>query len=159
MQNIESPHGRIVSLSRTARPAHALVEIDAVAACPRCKEGKGCGAGLAGSNAASRRVDAVIDTGVEVREGDEVRIELAPQHLLRAAMIVYGLPLLGAVSGAAVAYLAGLSDLHASIAALGGIVLGLAAARMRLRAAQCLRQFTPTIVERMPSDQGQPAGR
>lgn len=85
-----------------------------------------------------------------MHEGDQVRIELAPSNLLRASMIVYGLPLSGAVLGAALAYLAGLGELFAATAALGGIFAGLMVARMRLRRSGCLREFTPTIVERLP---------
>ncbi len=129
---------------------HALVEVDASINCARCAEGKGCGAGLLGRTSGSRRVEALIASGLTVGEGDEVRIELAPNNLLQASMIVYGLPLSGAVLGAALAYFFGLGELYAAMAALGGILAGLMVARLRLQRATCLRQFTPTIVERLP---------
>lgn len=147
---MENPRGRVIAVTHCEPSPHALVEVDAPAACARCKEGKGCGAGLLGGDTGSRRVDALIGAGVRVREGDEVRIELAPSNLLRASLVVYGLPLSGAILGAALAYFAGLGELYAAMTALGGIVAGLAVARVRLRTADCLRQFTPTIVERLP---------
>lgn len=125
----------------------ALVEVDASVSCARCAEGKGCGAGLLGRTPGSRRVDALIAGGLTVGEGDEVRIELASSNLLRASMIVYGLPLSGAVLGAALAHFVGLAELYAAMSAAGGMLAGLMLARLRLRKTSCLRQFTPTIVE------------
>lgn len=147
---MDNPRGRVIAITGFEPAPHALVEVDAAFSCARCAEGKGCGAGLLGRTTGSRRVDALIGGGLTVREGDEVRIELAPSNLLQASMIVYGLPLSGAVLGAAVAYLAGLGELYAAMAALGGILAGLTVARLRLLRSDCLRQFTPTIVERLP---------
>lgn len=146
---MENPRGRVIAVTSTDAPPHALVEVDAAVQCARCAEGKGCGAGLFGGTAGSRRIDALIGAGLSVAEGDEVRIELAPSNLLRASLIVYGVPLAGAVVAALMAYAAGLGDLHAAMAAIGGIVAGLLLARARLRRAGCLRRFTPTVVERI----------
>lgn len=147
---MEKPRGRVITIEHAKPSPHALVEVDASVSCARCRAGKGCGAGLLGSNAGLRQVDALIGIGVDIREGDQVRIELAPASLLKASAIVYGLPLAGAVLGAAFAYFAGLGELIAAVTALGGIVTGMLIARIRLRAASCLQQFTPTIVERLP---------
>ena len=132
-----------------ASPPHAVVEVAASLRCARCASGKGCGAGLLGGDDRPRRVDALIAGGLDVREGDEVRVELAPDSLLHAALIVYGLPLAGAVIGAGIAYLAGGDDLGAAIAALLGLAAGMAAGRRRLRRAACLRRFTPTVTARL----------
>lgn len=147
---MDNPRGRVIAVTGFAPAPHALVEVDASINCARCAEGKGCGAGLLGRTSGSRRVEALIAVGLTVGEGDEVRIELAPGNLLQASMIVYGLPLSGAVLGAALAYFSGLGELYAAMAALGGIFAGLTVARLRLQRATCLRQFTPTIVERLP---------
>lgn len=147
---MDNPRGRVIAVTGLEPAHHALVEVDASINCARCAEGKGCGAGLLGRTSGSRRVDALITSGLKVREGDEVRIELAPGNLLQASMIVYGLPLAGAVLGAGVAYFSGLGELYAAMAALGGILAGLMVARLRLRRSGCFRQFTPTIVERLP---------
>ncbi len=147
---MDNPRGRVIAVTGFDPAPHALVEVDASINCARCAEGKGCGAGLLGRTSGSRRVDALITRGLQVREGDEVRIELAPGNLLQASVIVYGLPLAGAVLGAAVAYFFGLGELYAAMAALGGILAGLILARLRLRRSGCFRQFTPTIVERLP---------
>ena len=104
-----------------------------------------------GNDSRNRQVDALIDDGVEIREGDQVRVALAPQNLLRASWLVYGIPLCGALFAAALAYLLGAGEASSVLAALGGIAGGLMIARRRLRAADCLRRFTPVIVERLPA--------
>ncbi|MGB5448698.1 MAG: SoxR reducing system RseC family protein [Woeseiaceae bacterium] len=146
---MDNPRGRVIAVTGYAPAPQALVEVDASVSCARCAEGKGCGAGLLGRTSGSRRIDALIAGGLTVSEGDDVRIELAPSNLLRASMIVYGLPLSGALLGAALAYFVGLGELYAATASIGGILAGLVLARLRLRKTSCLRQFTPTIVERL----------
>jgi len=146
---MENPRGRVIVVKPVDQSPHALVEVDASVSCARCAEGKGCGAGLLGGDTGSRRVDALIGPGLTVQEGDEVRIELSPSNLLQASMVVYGIPLTGAVAGASVSYLLGFGEFYAAVTALGGIVVGLLIARLHLRTSSCLRQFTPTIVERL----------
>ncbi len=147
---MDNPRGRVIAVTGLEPALHALVEVDASIICARCAEGKGCGAGLLGRTSGSRRVDALVTSDLKVQEGDEVRIELAPGNVLQASLIVYGLPLAGAVLGAALAYFSALGELYAAMAALGGILAGIAVARRRLRRSGCFRQFTPTIVERLP---------
>ncbi|MGI9223748.1 MAG: SoxR reducing system RseC family protein [Woeseiaceae bacterium] len=141
---MENPQGRVLTVDKQALAA--VVEIAAAFSCARCAAGKGCGAGLFDSGRQSRRISANIAAGIDVNEGDEVSIELAPRHVLNAALIVYGTPLGGGLVGAILAYALGLGDLYAAIAALAGITAGIAIARRR--AAHDLCQFTPTIVAR-----------
>lgn len=151
---MEHPRGRIISVEQSELSQYALIEVDATVQCARCAAGKGCGAGLLGGLSGSRRIEALIGAGLTVSEGDEVRIELEPRTLLQASLIVYGVPLVSAIVAAALAYLADLDDLDAALAALGGIVAGLFIARFRLRKANCLRQFTPTVIERIAVQHG-----
>ena len=103
--------------------------------CARCASGKGCGAGIGEMDGRPRRVNAVIPARYEIEVGDNVRIALAPDRVLAAALIVYGMPLAGGVVGAVAGYLAGLAV---------GAILG----RARLRRDRSLRRLTPTIVAR-----------
>ncbi len=151
---METPEGRILSVRTSDSPPHAVVEVSASVNCARCAAGKGCGAGILGTDETSRRVDALIADGLDLSEGDRVLIELAPRNLLRAALIVYGLPLLGAVAGAATAWLSGTGDLGAALAALAGIGVGILAGRLRLQRTGCLRTFTPTITARLAGISG-----
>ena len=76
-------------------------------------------------------------------------VELAPDSLLRAALLVYGLPLTGAVIGATAAHLFGISDVAAVAMVMAGAGFGIAIGRLRLRKALCLRDFTPTVIARL----------
>lgn len=146
---METPQGRILSVQSDAIPPRAVVEVIASISCARCAAGKGCGAGILGGDEKPRRVDALITQGLDLREGDRVQIALAPNDLLRASAIVYGLPLLGAVAGAAGAWWAGLGDLGAAFSALAGVGVGILAGRLRLQRTGCLQTFTPTVTARL----------
>ena len=125
-----------------------MVLIDAAAQCPRCAAGKGCGAGIFGGGDA-RRVEALVADGLRVRAGDAVRIDLAPRNLLRAAGVIYGVPLVCGVAAAGLAYLLGAGDGPGAVAALAGLAGGLVLGRWRLQRADCLRRFTPVVTARL----------
>lgn len=146
---MENPRGRVLAVDRDALPPAARVEVAAAFTCARCASGKGCGAGIFGARGSSRRIDARIATGITIHAGDEVRIELAPRQILSAAVIVYGVPLAGAVLAAAAAYATGLGDVSAAGAALAGIAAGILIARRRLRSSSELCEFNPVIVARL----------
>ena len=136
-------------MSTESGKSQAVVEVESMPVCERCESGKGCGAGLLGRQPDNRRVTAAIAENLQVRNGDCVSIVLEPQHVLRAAIIVYGYPLAGAVTAAFGAYLLGLGDIAAALAALLGLLTGMLIARGRLQNAQCLRDFTPVVIERL----------
>ena len=147
---MEQATGHVIALETGSASLRAEVEVSAAVACARCASGRGCGAGLLGASEKNRRVHALIAAGVDVHEGDEVRIELSPLQLLRASWLVYGLPLVAAVIATGVAYLFGLDDFYAVAAAVVGMAAGLVVARRQLSSASCLYRFTPTIVARLP---------
>jgi sigma-E factor negative regulatory protein RseC len=142
---MQNPHGHIIAI----RPDNsAVVEIEAAVVCERCASGKGCGAGLLGKQPGERHIEATVAAHLNLENGDEVSISLQPNNVLRAAVIVYGYPLLGALTAAGFAYVVGLDDVAAALAALAGLVGGYLVAKWRLKAACCLREFTPVVVER-----------
>jgi len=144
---MEQSRGRIISVANDH--SSAVVEVDTAVSCARCASGKGCGAGIFGSDSGPRRLEAPVVGQLELREGDEVQIELAPRSVLQAALIVYGAPLAAALLASGIAFLANLSDGEAVLAVTAGIGLGAFASRQRLRRSECLRQFTPAIVGRV----------
>lgn len=83
--------------------------------------------------------------GLRAEVGDRVELRLAPENLLRAALIVYGLPMMGAVAGVAAAYAANLGDAAAAAFALAGLGCGLLVGRRRLQRSTTLCRFTPRI--------------
>jgi sigma-E factor negative regulatory protein RseC len=142
---MDNPKGRVLSLVGSADGVRAIVAVDGAQACPRCAAGKGCGAGIFSAADSERQVEASVPEGLGPRVGDIVEISLAPNNLLRAALIVYGIPMLGALVGAVIAYAASLGDAGAAAAALLGLGFGLVVSRWRVRQASCLRRFTPSI--------------
>ncbi len=140
---MDNPQGRVLAVDFATAPPSATVEVTSAVVCERCASGKGCGAGLLGTSGGNRSIEARIAPGVAIDIGDEVSIDLAPRNLLHVALVVYGLPLGGALLGAGIAYAIGLADLHAALASLGGIVAGFLLARQLL--GNC--DFTPTIVD------------
>ncbi len=146
---MQNPQGRIVSVGTDNGGADVVVEVDGTVACARCAAGKGCGAGLLGGGPRDRRVEASLSAGLNVRNGDTVRLVLEPKNLLRAAIVVYGYPLLGAVLAASLAFAADAGDVAGAAAALIGLCAGLLFARLRLRNTRCLRDFIPIVVEKL----------
>lgn len=147
MAGIQSPRGTVISVQQDSKGAHALVEVDARAICPRCRDGKGCGAGVFGASRSERRINALLSPGSTVQKGDSVSLSLGSRNLLQAATIVYGWPLLGSASAALLAYGAGLGDVGGALAALAGLLVGGVLVRRKLGQADCLSRFVPTIVE------------
>jgi len=92
-----------------------------------------------------RNVEAKVPANSAIKVADVVELSLAPDNVLRAAAIVYGIPLVGALAGAALAYGYRAGEAGAAISALLGLAVGLVISRQRLRRADCLRRFTPTI--------------
>ena len=138
---MQSQSGTVIALEPGADGQRALVEVDMAAVCPRCAAGKGCGAGF--GSVRNRRVEARIASGADIAPGDTVTLTMAPNNVLRAAVIVYGWPLAAAALGAVLAYLAGLPDSGVVLATVAGLGAGLALAKRRLRG--CLRDFTPEV--------------
>ncbi len=143
---MESPVGRIVSLA----DGHATVSVDAAAICARCAAGKGCGAGLLTGSNRSRLIEVQLSPGLGLNAGDEVKLDLAPANLLRAAFLAYGLPLGGIIIALAVAgsFDRTLDDQLAVVLAVGGLVGGVLLGRYYLNKDGCLKNLVPTISER-----------
>ena len=140
------PVGRVIAVA----PDHITVSVDPSKICARCAAGKGCGAGfLAGSNRA-RLIDVMATPGMKLQPGDEVELTLAPTHLLHAAFLAYGLPLLGVLVALGVAWVVGesLDDGFAAGLAMAGLGVGFLAGRHFLNKDRCLRNFVPSVSEK-----------
>lgn len=149
---MKDPQGTVIEIVRDTGGARAIVEIEAAAVCARCASGRGCGAGIMSGRAGTRRIEVSIEQDLDLADGDVVGIELAPGNVLRAALLVYGLPLAGAICGAALAYMNGLGDGGAAAIAIAGLCAGALISRLRLGSESCLTRFTPTISHRTASD-------
>lgn len=150
---MDNPTGKIESMTMVDGAMRAVVEVEAGSACPRCAAGKGCGAGLFMGNSRGRKVEAIVAPHLSVEQGDSVELSLASENLLRAALIVYGLPLSGAITAAGLAYLLRLGDSAAAVAAVLGLAIGLLLSRWRLRYGDCMESFVPYVEKRLQSPQ------
>lgn len=146
---MKNPEGQVVAVSADAKGSIVLLTVNSEFACERCRAGKGCGAGLLGGRSQDRQVEARVAAHLDIEIGDFVSVSLEPRHLLRAAVMVYGYPLLGAVLAAIAALRLELGDVAAALSALTGLIAGIAIARNRLQSSQCLREFTPVVIERL----------
>lgn len=140
---MNSPVGKIISI----RQGRATVAVERTAACPRCAAGKGCGAGLLSGSTRPAMFEITLSPHLRLSEGDEVRLTLEPSHLLRASLLVYGLPLAGIVLMLVAGWLISrpLSDPQAVAYAIAGLTAGLLAGRWQLNRRDCLKQFVPKI--------------
>jgi len=133
--------------------AQVTVEVESSLACARCAAGKGCGAGLLGGAAQTKRITVPYTNGLRLRHGDRVLLTLHPAGLLRAALIGYGFPLFGTILALLLGNWLqdGLSDADAVLLAVIGLIIGLLAGRHKLKHADCPGSMTPTISQRLPA--------
>ena len=143
-----NPQGTIVEIIRDGRGARAVVEVESAAVCARCASGRGCGAGFFAAGQGVRRLEVAVQEGREPTKGDVVNIDLGPGNLVRAALIVYGLPLTGAAAGAALAFAIGFGDGRAAATALAGLAVAWTIGRRWLRGDSCVARFAPTVSPR-----------
>jgi sigma-E factor negative regulatory protein RseC len=128
----------------------ALVACRRQVECPRCAEGRGCGGGVLGKLLGDRLHKVRAVTGaVAVTPGDQVVIGLGEDAVLRAALVVYLVPLLAALAGgAAVGVGLGAGEAGSMAGAVAGFVLGLSWARGYGRRHAGDAALQPTILRR-----------
>ncbi|MGI9264557.1 MAG: SoxR reducing system RseC family protein [Gammaproteobacteria bacterium] len=132
------------------------------AGCQRCAEGRGCGGGILGRLLGDRlREIRVINEKLDLEPGDQVVIGLADSVLVKAALVMYLVPLLLMVFGAATFSLAwpAVADASALVGAAAGLLTGLWLARRYGNRSGRSPIFHPSVLERTgfacPRDIGQ----
>lgn len=114
--------------------AQGGVWVEAVqrSACSSCNARSGCG--QHSLSQLGRPMRLWIEGGDGLRVGQEVVLSMPAGGLVLSALLLYGLPLLTLIVGAALGQ--GYGDGAAAIAGLAGLALGFAAARMIARRYQ-----------------------
>lgn len=127
----------------------AWVERPRQSACGSCATKGHCGTALLGDALVGGQVSriAVRDT-LGVQAGDEVILGLPEEGMLRASLLLYGLPLLGLVGGLALFQPAG--EGWALFAGMLGLTAGLVLLRPLSRRI-ATRQAEPCILARIAS--------
>ena len=99
-----------------------------------------------------------VADGLELEAGDQVRLELPPDRLLRAAWLAYGLPLSATVLAVSVATAVLDPANEFAVVAFGvlGLAVGVFIGRRKLASHRCIWQFTPVACERIGGRMGEP---
>lgn len=110
----------------------ALVQADQANGCGQCN-GKGCGAGKLSQLFCAKPRQFQVDNPIKAGVGDEVIVTVAEGAVLRGISLVYALPLLLLVIGAAIGNIwaeqPAQNDAYAAVGALSGLVAGFVIAR------------------------------
>jgi len=149
--------GRVVAVQDDA----VWVETIRQSTCGACSARQGCGHGLLSRDAGARRGLVRVLSGKQLRAadcavGDEVVLELPEDVILRGSLLVYMLPLLGLLAGAA--SMQGLApapgaqaDLLTALGALLGLGTGLAVVRWHAWRHRADPRLQPTLAQSLRS--------
>lgn len=137
-------------------PGALWVETIRQSTCGSCAANKGCGHGLLNRISDGRTGYVRVLSGPTGTDGcavdDQVRISIPEQVILRGSLVVYVLPLLCMMAGAAAADLLwpGGSELASIAGAAVGLGLGFAAVRWHAWRHRQDRSLQPTLLEVLP---------
>ncbi len=146
--------GRVVAVE--AAQESLWVETIRQSTCGSCAANKGCGHGLLNRIADGRtgyvRVLSGVVAAAQCSVDDQVRISIPEQVILRGSVVVYLLPLLCMLAGAAAADLLwpGHHELAAVAGAAGGLAAGFALVRWHAWRHRQDRALQPTLLEVLP---------
>lgn len=121
--------GRVTAVS----PATVTVRFETLEHCRRCLRGEGCGAGVFSRLFSARATDLTLSAGCEWSVGQIVRVGMRESDLMRAALWLYGAPLIAFIFAAV---LAGMLFETSSMRDLVGLLAGLPAAAIGIRYAR-----------------------
>ncbi len=138
--------GRVLALEGD----HAWVACKRQVECARCAEGKGCGGGVLGRLLGDRLHRVRAGTGgLALQVGDRVLIGLQEDAVMRAAFVVYLVPLVLAVTGGLAGFSVAGADLAAALGAGAGLALGLGWARDFGRRHESDPRFQPVVLRQV----------
>lgn len=122
------------------------VSLQRASACGGCEMSQGCGTGALGRLLGKRSRPLLIETEQDLRPGDRLLLGLSERALVKASLIVYGLPLLGMIGAGLLAALLGLAEPWIVLLALAGFFAGF---RIGARLGRGLEDgpLTPYIIE------------
>jgi sigma-E factor negative regulatory protein RseC len=144
--------GRVVAVE----PGSVWVETIRQSTCGSCAARQGCGHGLLnriadGRSGYVRVLSGAVDARV-CRVDDQVRISIPEQVILRGSLVVYMLPLLCMLAGAAAVpgFRDDLPELAVAGGALLGLALGFALVRWHAWRHRHDRELQPTLLAVLP---------
>lgn len=138
----------------------AWVETQRASTCGSCSANKGCGTATLAKALGRRRTRTRVLNDLQARVGEQVVIALPEQALVRGALAVYLVPLLGLLGGALFgAYLAGRlpvenPDLLSILLGGLGLAAGIGWLRYYARSIHEDTRYQPVIVRRQTAGHG-----
>lgn len=93
--------------------------------CGDCELGKGCGTGALGRLLGNRNRPLSVECGEPLEPGDRIELQLSESALVRASLVIYGLPLIGMLAAGVAAALAALPELAVAATSICGLLLGI----------------------------------
>ena len=115
-------------------------------ACSSCASAKNCGVSSLSKIFSNQSLTFDTPSLPNAKQGDWYVIGIEQSTILKAASIIYLIPLVMMIGAAVLGLMAGASDGGVALASLAGLILGLVAARYLARSSRTLSQTTPTIL-------------
>jgi sigma-E factor negative regulatory protein RseC len=125
----------------------AMIQMQRQSACSHCELSRGCGTGALGRLLGHRSRPLTISNKYSFKAGDRLVIGMPDKAFLNASLLIYGLPLLGMMTGGLLAqWLFGQSEMVTIILAISGFVCALACS-VYIARSRFSRQFNPVILK------------
>lgn len=122
------------------------VRLQRSSACGHCELSQGCGTGAIGRLLGNRTRPLTLRTDKDFKPGDEVLLGLSEAALVRASLLVYGLPLVVMIAAGMLAVLAGLAEHWIALCTVTGFLAGFKIASLYGRKLED-SPLTPYIVD------------
>jgi sigma-E factor negative regulatory protein RseC len=157
-----APPSSVEGIARVVRVVgdRAWLEPEQTTSCGHCAASAGCGTreaagvGTVTSRLQARRFYLDNPAGASgFREGERLIVGVSERALLNAALTAYGLPLLFALSAGAVTQAICGEDLTTMLGMIGGLALGLIAARLNARRLTARGDLAPRFLRRARADE------
>jgi sigma-E factor negative regulatory protein RseC len=134
------------------RGDQALVQTERRSTCSGCAARGGCGAGLLSRLVGRRFAELSVPNEIGLEIGDRVVLGLSEAGLVRGALAMYALPLLGMLAGGLLGQLAlGGTEMMAIIGAAVGLGAGFALARAYLLSSASAAKLKLRVLRRLPA--------
>lgn len=122
------------------------VRLQRSSACGDCELSQGCGTGAIGRLLGNRTRPLTLRTDKAFKPGDEVLLGLSEAALVRASLLVYGLPLIVMIAAGLLAAVVGLAEHWIALCTVIGFIAGFKIASLYGRRLED-SPLTPYIVD------------
>lgn len=124
----------------------AYVKVQRIGGCGRCHEAGGCQSGSLADPLSKRCQEYAVDNPRGALPGARVAVEVPDGATLMAALLGYGVPVVGLLLGAAIGQYLAASDLGAVVGGSLGLFLAVVGIR-GVRRSDAVRSAQPRIVD------------